>query len=71
METLSARSGRLLFDNGYGGFTRDGGDYRITLPAGRQTPAPWCNPLCSDCFGTLAGESGWFSPMRATAIRAV
>ena len=28
------------------------------LPAGRQTPAPWCNPLCSDCFGTLAGESG-------------
>ena len=48
----------LLFDNGYGGFTRDSGDYRITLPAGRQTPAPWCNPLCSDCFGTLAGESG-------------
>ena len=48
----------MLFDNGYGGFTRDGGNYRITLPAGRQTPAPWCNPLCSEHFGTLAGESG-------------
>lgn len=47
-----------LFDNGYGGFTKDSGNYVITLPAGRQTPAPWCNPLCSDRFGTLAGESG-------------
>lgn len=48
----------LLYDNGYGGFTKDGGDYRITLPPARQTPAPWCNPLCSEHFGTLAGESG-------------
>ena len=47
----------LRFDNGYGGFTREG-DYQITLPSGRQTPAPWCNPLCSEHFGTLAGESG-------------
>ena len=48
----------LLFDNGYGGFTRAEGNYQITLAPGRQTPAPWCNPLCSERFGTLAGESG-------------
>lgn len=48
----------LLFDNGYGGFTRTEGDYVISLPPGRSTPAPWCNPLCSQTFGTLAGESG-------------
>lgn len=48
----------LLFDNGYGGFSRADGNYVITLPPGRQTPAPWCNPLCQDAFGVLAGESG-------------
>ncbi len=48
----------LLYDNGYGGFSKADGNYVITLPPGRQTPAPWCNPLCSETFGTLAGESG-------------
>lgn len=47
----------LRYDNEFGGFTSDG-NYSILLPPGRQTPAPWCNPLCSDSFGTLAGESG-------------
>ncbi len=48
----------LRFFNGYGGFTPNEGDYQIVLAPGRQTPAPWCNPLCSQAFGTLAGESG-------------
>ena len=48
----------LEFGNGYGGFTPGEGDYVIDLPPGRETPAPWCNPLCSERFGTLAGESG-------------
>lgn len=47
----------LQYDNEFGGFTSDG-NYTILLPPGRQTPAPWCNPLCSDSFGTLAAESG-------------
>jgi len=47
-----------LFFNGYGGFTKEEGNYVITLPPGRQTPAPWCCPLCNERFGTLAGESG-------------
>jgi len=48
----------LQFDNEFGGFTVPDGNYVILLPPGRQTPAPWCNPLCSDSLGTLAAESG-------------
>jgi len=51
-------AGELLLSNGFGGFTQEEGNYVITLPPGRQTPAPWCNPLCNEHFGTLAGESG-------------
>lgn len=47
-----------LFNNEFGGFSKVDGSYVIMLPPGRQTPAPWCNPLCSESFGTLAGESG-------------
>lgn len=47
----------LLGDNEFGGFTPEG-NYQITLSPGRQTPAPWCMPLCTPAFGTLAGESG-------------
>ena len=48
----------LWEENGYGGFTQEEGNYQIQLEAGRHTPAPWCMPLCSQTFGTLASESG-------------
>ncbi len=48
----------LLFDNSYGGFTLTDGNYVISLPPGRNTPAPWSNILASPTFGTLAAESG-------------
>ena len=47
----------LLFPNGYGGFLPEGG-YLMQLPAGRETPAPWCNYLNHPGFGTLCCESG-------------
>lgn len=47
----------LWGDNEFGGFTPEG-NYQMNLAPGRQTPAPWCLPLCSSAFGTLAGESG-------------
>ncbi|MGF1629293.1 MAG: GH36-type glycosyl hydrolase domain-containing protein [Kiloniellaceae bacterium] len=46
------------FDNGYGGFTCDGGDYVIHLDGGRRTPAPWCNVLANETFGTIVSEAG-------------
>ncbi len=53
----------LLFDNGCGGFSGDGREYVITVPArdalgpGRLTPAPWVNVLANPAFGCLVSES--------------
>ena len=52
------RAAKLLFDNGYGGFTQDGREYVIHLEAGQTTPAPWANVLANDEFGTLLSEAG-------------
>jgi len=48
----------LIFPNGYGGFTRDGHEYIITLQRGQMTPAPWVNVLANPYFGTVVSESG-------------
>jgi len=48
----------LIFQNGLGGFTRDGHEYVITLEAGQMTPAPWINVLANPSFGTVVSESG-------------
>jgi len=48
----------LIFDNGVGGFTRDGHEYVITLQPGQTTPAPWVNVLANPFFGTVVSESG-------------
>ena len=48
----------LMFDNGLGGFTRDGREYVITLSADQVTPAPWVNVLANPFFGTVVSESG-------------
>ena len=48
----------LLFGNGIGGFTRDGREYVMVLPANTATPAPWVNVLANPAFGTVVSESG-------------
>lgn len=48
----------LIFPNGFGGFTRDGHEYVITLEPGQMTPAPWVNVLANPFFGTVVSESG-------------
>ncbi len=48
----------LIFQNGYGGFTRDGHEYVITLQDRQSTPAPWVNVLANPSFGTVVSESG-------------
>ncbi|MBC8001984.1 MAG: cyclic beta 1-2 glucan synthetase, partial [Opitutaceae bacterium] len=51
-------SRELIFQNGFGGFTRDGHEYVITLLPGQMTPAPWVNVLANPYFGTVVSESG-------------
>lgn len=59
-----AKSGeeRLLFDNGHGGFTPDGGEYviRLTDATGAGLPPlPWVNVIANEVgFGCLVSETG-------------
>jgi len=49
----------LEYVNEYGGFTRDGSEYRITLENGKSTPAPWSNVVANEKgFGFLTTETG-------------
>ncbi|HXB08673.1 MAG TPA: glucoamylase family protein [Puia sp.] len=48
----------LLFDNGTGGFTRDGKEYKILTDRKRTTPAPWVNVIANPDMGTVISESG-------------
>jgi cyclic beta-1,2-glucan synthetase len=48
----------LAFDNGYGGFDATSGEYVIHLEPGDHTPAPWCNVLANDVFGSIVSEAG-------------
>ncbi|MEO6953234.1 MAG: glucoamylase family protein [Polyangia bacterium] len=48
----------LLFDNGIGGFTKDGREYVMRIGGGRATPAPWSNVMANERFGTLVTERG-------------
>jgi len=48
----------LLFDNGIGGFTANGKEYRIYLNPGQKPPQPWINVIANPTFGFLISESG-------------
>ncbi len=54
----------LQFFNGSGGFSSDGKEYVIITSATNRTPAPWCNVLANEQFGTVVSEAGqsysWF-----------
>ncbi|HEX5472993.1 MAG TPA: hypothetical protein VFW73_13965, partial [Lacipirellulaceae bacterium] len=55
--------GSLQFDNGYGGFSSDGREYVIRIPAdenGRQCrpPLPWTNVIANEQSGFIVSESG-------------
>ena len=48
----------LVFRNGVGGFTPDGKEYVTTTTLEQSTPAPWCNVIANEKFGTILSESG-------------
>jgi cellobiose phosphorylase len=65
-EDAPVRREKLLFDNGYGGFSADGREYVVRVgPAalagaadGVLPPMPWSNVVANDGFGFLVTESG-------------
>ena len=58
MSTTSFVPNDVILSNGIGGFSPDGQEYIITLKPGESTPAPWCNVLANEHFGTVVSESG-------------
>jgi cyclic beta-1,2-glucan synthetase len=48
----------LLLNNGMGGFTPDGTEYKIITDYKTTTPAPWVNVLANPVFGSVVSESG-------------
>jgi len=48
----------LEYDNGLGGFGRNGTEYEIYLSEDNRPAAPWTNVLCNDQFGTIVTETG-------------
>jgi cyclic beta-1,2-glucan synthetase len=48
----------LEFDNGMGGFARDGREYVLYLEPGQVPPAPWVNVIANPQFGCLVSEAG-------------
>ena len=57
----------LEYDNGLGGFQKDGKEYCIHLKD-NQTPMPWCNIMANPKFGCLLSERGagydWYENAR-------
>ena len=48
----------LEYDNGYGGFSKDGKEYIIQLKDDISTPAPWINVVANKEFGFIISERG-------------
>lgn len=48
----------LLFNNGIGGFTKDGKEYILLTDGTQKTPAPWCNMIANKEIGSIVSESG-------------
>ena len=46
---------KVIFDNGYGGFVKDGEEYLIY---NRNTPTPWSNVISNKNFGTIVTNNG-------------
>ena len=63
---------KLLYYNGYGGFSEDGNEYLIMVNKNRKTPAVWCNIMANKKFGTVVTESlggyTWYKNSRENRV---
>ena len=48
----------LDYFNGFGGFTRDGREYVLSLEEDNRPPAPWINVISNPGFGFSVSETG-------------
>ncbi|MCC5917799.1 MAG: glycosyltransferase 36 [Cryomorphaceae bacterium] len=63
-ELFHRRKRNLQFFNGYGGFSKDGKEYRILIQRDTTTgypifpPVPWINVIANEAFGFTVSERG-------------
>lgn len=58
-KTIPLTIAKRQFENGFGGFSKDGKEYVIFLESENSTPAPWCNVIANEKeFGFLVSEQG-------------
>ena len=62
----------LMYYNGFGGFSRDGKEYRIKVTKNEKTPLPWSHLLVNSKIGTLVTSNGggfsWYGNSRENKI---
>lgn len=62
----------LLYDNGFGGFSKDGKEYKIYVNKNERTPLPWSHLLVNSKIGTLVTSNGggfsWYGNSRENKI---
>ena len=56
-KNIEIDTSKLLYYNGYGGFSEDGNEYHIIVNKHKKTPVVWCNIMANDKFGTLTTEA--------------
>jgi N,N'-diacetylchitobiose phosphorylase len=70
-ERLGWDDEELRFFNGFGGFSQDGCEYVIRMPAGEhgpvRPPLPWTNVIANEHAGFLVSESGAASTWTANS----
>jgi N,N'-diacetylchitobiose phosphorylase len=70
-DPLGWSSEPLQFFNGFGGFSQDGREYVIRMPAGEhgpvRPPLPWTNVIANEHTGFLVSESGAASTWTANS----
>ena len=50
LEIYPLKKDELIFDNSYGGFSKDGKEYYIYKNSENVLPAVWCNIICNNFF---------------------
>ena len=62
----------LKYDNGLGGFSSDGKEYKIKIKNAERTPLPWSQIMANEKFGTIVTSNGggytWYGNSRENKI---
>ena len=56
-ENIEKQTEELLFENGYGGFAKDGKEYKFAVNKNNMLPTIWSNVISNKGFGIITTEN--------------